>query len=64
MLNLDDEEVSTLILALEIATQEAGESMGRAMDPSERCCQFCVKLFAALRARLLQYQQDMTEERK
>ena len=61
MLNLDDEEIETLRLALEIAVQAAGDRMGLRTRADERCCHFCVKRFAALTERLIQYQKDIAE---
>jgi len=64
MLNLDDEEIETLRLALEIAVQATGERSernGEYIGPAERCCHFCVKRFAALTERLIQYQKDIAE---
>jgi len=59
MLNLDDEEIETLRLALEIAVQAADERP--LAGAAEHCCLFCVKRFAALTERLIQYQKDIAE---
>jgi len=64
MLNLDDEEIEPLRLALEIAVQAAGERSernGEYIGPAERCCGFCLKRFAELTERLIRYQKDIAE---
>jgi hypothetical protein len=61
MLSLDDEEIAVILLVIDIATEDANSKAMTSLDA--HCRKFCLRQVNALRARILQYQEDIEEER-
>jgi hypothetical protein len=60
-MDVDDEEIEVILLVIDIATEEANSKTMTFLDA--HCRTFCLRQVNALRARILQYQEDLAEER-
>jgi hypothetical protein len=62
MLSVDDEEIEVILLVIDVAMEEANSKTMTFLDA--HCRKFCLRQVNALRARILQYQEDIEEEKE